>query len=52
MEEAWGKARIIQSKSVHTNVDQDDSKKNPSIQDTQEIQGIHRLNLGKEQIPV
>ena len=29
MEKAWSKARTIESKSVHTNVDQDDSKKNP-----------------------
>ena len=29
MEEARHKARIIESKSIHTNVDQDDSKKNP-----------------------
>ena len=29
MEEARRKVKIIESKSVHTNVDQDDSKKNP-----------------------
>ena len=29
MEEARRKAKIIESKSVHTNVDQDNSKKNP-----------------------
>ena len=29
MDEAWHKAMIIERKSVHTNFDQDDSKKNP-----------------------
>ena len=29
MEEAWCKSRIIEIKSIHTNFNQDDSKKNP-----------------------